>query len=247
MARVAAATVRISLPTMIEARREMVSAEVCNARLAWWSRRLLDDARIRLEVNGREHLRPGERYIVMSNHQSHYDIPVLYQALGIPMRMVAKQELFRIPFIGKAMRAAGFVEVDRENRHRSMETLLSVPHRLRKDTSIWIAPEGTRSRVGRLGSFRRGGFYMAMTSGMRILPVTIDGTRRVLPAGKLRVRRGQEVVVTISAPLYPMSYGQDGINDLVSAVRAAIELPMMTPSLTIASALAPVGQSEWAQ
>jgi hypothetical protein len=82
---------------------------------------------------------------------------------------------------------------------------------------------------------------------MRILPVTIDGTRRVLPAGKLRVRRGQEVVVTISAPSYPMSYGQDGINDLVSAVRAAIELPMMTPSLTIASALAPVGQSEWAQ
>ncbi len=222
MAHLAVETLRVSVPTIIDAALGMVSSQVCDERLDSWSRRLLQDAGIHLEVNGREHIVPGEGYIVMSNHQSHYDIPVLFQALRVPMRMVAKKEIFRIPFMAGAMRAAGFVELDRQNDRRAFGTLITAHERLSESMSIWIAPEGTRSRTGRLGPFKRGGFRMAMHSGMRILPVTIDGTRRTLPAGRLTVRRGNMARVTISAPVDPVSYGFKKMNELVAAVRNAI-------------------------
>ena len=89
-------TLRISLPTIIEAARGTVSSEVCTARLDAWSRRLLKHADLHLVVNGREHVTLGKAYIVMSNHQSSYDIPVLFQALQMPLRMVAKKEIFQL-------------------------------------------------------------------------------------------------------------------------------------------------------
>src|SRR4051812_6473951 len=118
MARVAVETLRISLPTILEAACGRVSPRVCDERLDAWSRCLLRDADVRLQVNGREHLDRHESYVVMSNHQSHYDIPVLYQALKIPLRMVAKKEIFQIPFMAGAMRAAGFVELDRQRQRK---------------------------------------------------------------------------------------------------------------------------------
>jgi len=225
-------TLRVSLPTIVDAARGAVSAEVCNERLDSWSRQLLNEASIYLDVQGREHLMPGQGYIVMSNHQSSYDIPVLFQALRIPMRMAAKKEIFRIPLMGRAMRAAGFVEVDRQNRLGAIETLVKMHERLHKSMSVWIAPEGKRSRTGCLGPFKRGGFRLAMLSGMQILPVTIDGTRRTLPAGRLTVCRGNTARVTISAPIDPASYGPERINHLIADVRDAIELHLPAlPSL----------------
>ena len=222
MRRLVVETLRISVPTIIDAAFGMVSCLECNQRLDSWSRRLLQDAGVRIEVDGREQLVPGERYIVMSNHQSHYDAPVLFQALRIPMRMVAKKEIFSIPFMGEAMRAAGFVELDRQNHRNAIGALITSHQRLSESMSLWISPEGTRSRTGRLGPFKRGGFRMALQSGMRILPVTIDGTRRTLPAGSLAVRRGNTARVTISAPVDPSNYGPCKLNDLVASVRDAI-------------------------
>src|SRR5207249_2846146 len=108
------------------------------------------------------------------------------------------------------------------NRPIAVKTLITAHERLQESMSIWVAPEGTRSRTGRLGPFKRGGFRMAILSGMRILPVTIDGTSRTLPAGRLTVSRGHTAKVTISAPIDPVSYGAAGINRLVAAVRDAI-------------------------
>src|ERR1700749_2978002 len=101
---------------MIQAASGSLTTEICNERLDSWSKDLVRQAGIRIEVSGRENLVPSEAFVVMSNHQSHYDIPVLFQALGVPLRMVAKKELFRIPFMSQAMRAAGFIELDRKNR-----------------------------------------------------------------------------------------------------------------------------------
>ena len=142
MATLAFETLRISVPTILDAASGNVSTEVCTKRLDSWSQRLLKGAEIRLAVRGREWIVPGEGYIVMSNHQSHYDIPVLFQALQIPMRMVAKKELFQIPFMAGAMRAAGFVELDRQNHRNAFETLITAPRRLTRSVSVWIAPEG---------------------------------------------------------------------------------------------------------
>jgi 1-acyl-sn-glycerol-3-phosphate acyltransferase len=222
LARAAVETLRISLPTIVQAAQGTLTPEICDDRLDSWSRQLLAQAGIHLSVSGREHIVPGEAYVVMSNHQSHYDIPVLFQALRVPLRMVAKKEIFRIPFMAGAMRAAGFVEVDRKNRSSAINTLANAREGLHEAISIWIAPEGTRSKTGRLGTFKKGGFHLALKGGLRILPVTIEGTRFVLPAGGVTVRRGVTARVVIGEPIDPRAFGEPRLGDLVDAVRAAI-------------------------
>ena len=223
LALVAYETLRVSVPTIIEAAFGRVTTPVCNARLDAWSRNLLQHAGITYSVTGREHVNPGQRYLVMSNHQSHFDIPVIFQAIGVPVRMVAKKELFRIPVMSHAMRIAGFVEIDRSNRDRAITSLGSAHEQVDQTVSIWIAPEGTRSASGRLGPFKKGGFYLALDVGMPILPVTLEGTRDALPAKGMKVTRGAQVKVTISEPIDPLEYGAERRQELIHAVHQAIE------------------------
>ena len=219
----AAVTLRISVPTIIEGLRGTLEPEVCDARLAWWSKQLVERAGISLQVNGAERVRAGAAFVVMSNHQSHYDIPVLYQSLPLRLRMVAKSELFRIPIWAQAMRAAGFVELDRSARERAIHSLERAKVALGQGTSIWIAPEGTRSRDGALGPFKLGGFHLAAGSGARILPVTISGTRQTLPAKGAHVTTGARVRVTVHDVIDPEEFGGEVAEPLVQAVRRAIE------------------------
>jgi 1-acyl-sn-glycerol-3-phosphate acyltransferase len=211
------------VPTLFEAAFGTVTTQVCNDRLDSWSKHLIAHVRMSVDVSGRDNVAPGESYVVMSNHQSHLDIPVLFQSVGVPLRMVAKTELFKIPVMSHAMRVAGFVEVDRRDRQRAIQSLRAVREQLNQSLSIWIAPEGTRSRTGRLGSFKKGGFHMAVDLGLRILPVTINGTRNALPAHGLHVTRDQRIEVIVGAPIDAPSFGADRRADLVASVRAAIE------------------------
>jgi 1-acyl-sn-glycerol-3-phosphate acyltransferase len=223
LAMAALETLKVSLPTVVQAARGTLTTRVCNERLDSWSRNLVRQAGIRIEVSGREHIVRDEPFVVLSNHQSHYDIPVLFQALGVPLRMVAKKELFRIPFMSGAMRAAGFVELDRKNREKAIRTLASARSLLDGAICVWMAPEGTRSSDGRLGEFKKGGFHLALQAGMRILPVTIDGTRFVLPKGAITVTRGISARVTIETPIDPKEFGNRGMRELVNVVRGRIE------------------------
>lgn len=219
----AAVTLRISVPTIFEGLRGTLRPEVCDARLDWWSNQIVARAEITLNVTGAERARTGAAFVVMSNHQSHYDIPVLYQSLPLRLRMVAKSELFRVPIWAQAMRAAGFVELDRGARDRAIRSLDRAKQALADGTSIWIAPEGTRSRDGMLGAFKLGGFHLALGAGARILPVTISGTRHTLPAKGAHVTPGATVRVTIHAPIDPADFGSEVGEPLVRAVRDAIE------------------------
>ncbi len=216
-------TVKICIPTIIDGWLGRVSPRVCDRRLDSWSKGLLRAAKVHVETTGREHLVPGESYVVMSNHQSHFDIPVVFQALGIPMRMVAKRELFRIPIMGPAMRYSGFVEVDRSRHTKAMRSLSAARERLQQDqTSVWIAPEGTRSPDATLGKFKRGGFHMAIDAGLRILPVAVDGSFRVLRAGETKVHKHQTVKATIGSPIDAPDFGRARSDELIAAVRASI-------------------------
>ncbi len=226
LVKAAGTTFRVSAPTILQARTGRLTADTCDRRLAWWSRRLLEQARIELSVQGLDNLSEGENYVVMSNHQSHYDIPVIYQALGRRLRMVAKRELFRVPLWGRAMRVAGFIEIDRQNHDRALDSMRRAAEALRAGTDIWIAPEGTRSRDGALGEFRKGGFHLALETGARILPVTIEGTRRVLPAQGRVVHPGARVIVTLHPPVDPMPYGHERIEALMDTVRGVIQRPL---------------------
>lgn len=218
----AGVTLKISIPTLIDALRGKLTPEVCDARLAWWSKQLLTEAQAELEVRGVDQLPLPGPYVVMSNHQSLYDIPTLYQSLPLRLRMVAKTELFKIPIWAQAMRAADFVELDRSARERAIESLDRAKATLGRGTSIWIAPEGTRSPDGQLGTFKQGGFHLAVGAGARILPVSIDGTRAILPAKGARVMTGAHVRVTVHAPIEPRDFGTEVGEPLIQAVRSAI-------------------------
>jgi 1-acyl-sn-glycerol-3-phosphate acyltransferase len=218
----ACVTLRISIPTVLDAARGQLTAETCDARLSWWSKELLAKAKVTLEVHGVVHARARGPFVVMSNHQSLYDIPALYQALPLRLRMVAKTELFRIPIWAQAMRAAGFIELDRSARERAIQSLARAKAALAQGTSIWIAPEGTRSRDGSLGAFKLGGFHLAAGAGAHILPVTVLGTRAILPAKGARVVAGARVQVIVHAPVDPADFGGAASELFVQAVRQAI-------------------------
>jgi 1-acyl-sn-glycerol-3-phosphate acyltransferase len=215
-------TLRISVPTVWDGLRGPVPPETIDRRLAQWSGAIVQRARIDLRVEGAEQATPGESFVLMSNHQSLYDVPVIYQALDRRIRMVAKQELFRVPIWGSAMRGAGFISLDRANRDKSRQTLLASADILHEGTSIWIAPEGTRSKDGQLGEFRKGGFHLALQSGARILPITVIGTRAVLPAKGAHITDGCTVEVVVHAPIDPRTFGEERRDELIAAVRGVI-------------------------
>src|SRR5436190_19783169 len=122
--RVLGAMARISAPSILDMARGELSRTVVDERARWFGRRVIELLDIRLEARGAEQVPPGRAYVYMSNHQSHLDIPVLYATLPSPtIRMLAKKELFRIPFWGRGLRAAEFVEVDRSNHARAVKSI----------------------------------------------------------------------------------------------------------------------------
>jgi 1-acyl-sn-glycerol-3-phosphate acyltransferase len=219
-------TLAISAPTVIDALRGRVTKQACDSRLDRWSRACLRNAGVQLNVTGREHLAPGETYLVMSNHQSLYDIPVLFRVIGPNLRMIGKRELFRVPIFGGALAAAGFIAIDRSNRNAAIRSLQAATDLLASGTHVWIAPEGTRSRTGELLPFKKGAFYLALESGLPILPVTLRGTQGVLPARGIRSNAGATVSATIHARVDPAPYaarGKPGRAELMEHVRRTLE------------------------
>jgi 1-acyl-sn-glycerol-3-phosphate acyltransferase len=218
-------TLAISWPTVLDAVHGRVTKKICDERLDGWAKNIVRNAEITLEVVGREHMRPGETYLVMSNHQSLYDIPVLFVAVGPNLRMVTKKELFAVPVFGSAMAAAGFIKIDRSDRHTAIRSLEDARALLASGTHVWIAPEGTRSRTGKLLPFKKGAFYLGFEAKLPILPVTLQGTRDVLAAKGMRSRAGAHVRVTIHDRIDPqpfMDRGKTGRAELMESVRAAI-------------------------
>jgi 1-acyl-sn-glycerol-3-phosphate acyltransferase len=222
--RVVEGLLRISGATLVDAALAGVSTERSEERLRWWARRVVEATGIDLRVEGRQHLAAGESFVVMSNHQSHLDVPCLFHGLTPAMRMVAKKELFRVPLFGPAMRQAGFLEVDRNNRTQAVASLQGGRALLASGLQVWIAPEGTRSPSGNLLPFKKGGFVMALEAEARILPVGIYGTRDVLPVNALRARVGRPVGLVVGAPIATAGKTRDALmSETRDAMLALIE------------------------
>lgn len=221
--RAAGLTARITVATVAEGLRHDVPPEVVDQRLAWWAREILRDARITLHVRGVENIPPDEPLVIMSNHRSYYDIPAAFASVPGRIRMVAKKELFRVPLFGRAMAKNGFIKVDRGDRKKAVESLNESKRLLDEGTRVWIAPEGTRSKDGTLGKFKSGGFHLAMDAGVRILPMVVEGTEKIMAHDSFVVHGGATVTVTILPPVDPKKYGPDGRKALMSDVRAAME------------------------
>ena len=232
LARAVATTAVASARVMVDSAKGTLTPQSADAHIDRWSKALLDQVDLKVHVVGRDKAPRDATFVVMSNHQSLYDIPVLFQALDQRMRMIAKKELFEVPLWSTAMRRCGFIEIDRGNRSRAVDSLRAAEAALANGISIWIAPEGTRSRSGRLLPFKRGGFHLAMTAGACILPVTIDGTKDALPAKGRHITVGARVTVTLSSPIDTKEFRRRERDQLMAAVRSAIEahLPVQPSS-----------------
>jgi len=222
-----AETFRVCAPTVVQGALGTLTRETCDRRLDTWARRAMTLADAQLEVEGLEHIDRSRSYLMMSNHQSAYDIFALFVAFPGSMRMIAKKEMFVLPIMGGGMKAAEFIEIDRSNRERAFAALEYAKRKIQSGINVWIAPEGTRSNDGSLLPFKKGGFVMAEQTGVPILPVTIDGTRDILPAKDFRVRKGQRAKITFHPEIDPMAY-VDRRQALMDDVRARIASVLST-------------------
>jgi 1-acyl-sn-glycerol-3-phosphate acyltransferase len=213
--RVLGAMARISAPTLVEAARGSLERGTIDERARWFGRRVVELLDIQLEATGAAAV-PARAVIYMSNHQSHLDIPMLYATLPSPtIRMLAKAELFRIPLWGRGLRAAEFIEVDRSNHGRAVQSIEHAARLIREGVSVYLAPEGTRSVDGRIGKLKKGGFHLALETGAPIVPVAIRGTIDIMARGGLVMRLGRRVSVRIGPPID--TSGRD-ISSLVTQV-----------------------------
>lgn len=174
-----------------------------------------------VRVSGREHVDERTSYVIVANHQSQYDIFVLYGWLGVDFRWVMKKELRRIPALGYSCHKIGHIFIDRSNTQAAMSSINAAKERIVNGTSVLFFPEGTRSPDGHLGRFKRGAFKFALDLELPILPVTIVGTRHVLPAGSTRLFPGRARLV-IHEPVSTAGVGEKDIPELVQQVRSAI-------------------------
>jgi 1-acyl-sn-glycerol-3-phosphate acyltransferase len=221
-------TLSISVPTLFEALTGRLTIERCDQRLHEWSRAIVEQAGVELTVTGLERVPRDRACILMSNHQSHFDIPIIYVAFPATLRMVAKAELFRVPIWGRAMREAGFVSVDRSgDRAQAMDAMRQAGDALARGVNIWIAPEGTRSPDGRLGKLKKGGFILAQQTGAQIVPLAIDGSRDILPKNSKLVRPGAVVRVTFGDPIE--AAGRPTV-DVMSEVRSFFAAHVTEPT-----------------
>ncbi|NQY84438.1 MAG: 1-acyl-sn-glycerol-3-phosphate acyltransferase [Alcanivorax sp.] len=186
-----------------------------------WARLGLLLSGVQVRVHGLENVDPSRSYVIVANHLSQYDIWVLYGHLEQDFRWVMKQELRRVPVIGVCCAMLGHVFIDRRDRASALASLEQAKQRLTGGTSILFFPEGTRSRSGELRPFKKGAFRMAQDLDLPILPVTIIGTREILPADSLRMHPGT-VDLTVHAPVAVTGKDDAAVEDAMARSRAAI-------------------------
>jgi 1-acyl-sn-glycerol-3-phosphate acyltransferase len=190
-----------------------------------WARINASITPMAVEVVGQSHIDRGRSYVVVGNHQSLYDILLVYGWLGVDFRWVMKAELRRIPGLGASCERMGHIFVDRSSRLAATRTLEAARARVAEGASVLFFPEGTRSPDGTLGAFKRGAFRMALDLGLPILPVTIIGTRGILPPGSRDLRPGRARLI-IHPPISTEGWSLERLPVLMAQTRETISGPL---------------------
>ncbi len=160
-----------------------------------WSRLCSALTPMWVKTHGLENIDRKQSYVVVSNHQSHFDIFVVYGWLFMDLKWVMKQELRKVPFIGWACDKLDFIYVDRSDNQKAIESINAAKSKIVNGTSIMFFPEGTRSKNGEIGRFKKGAFKVAMDLNLPILPMTVKGTRKILPSGSFNLLPGKAELV----------------------------------------------------
>jgi 1-acyl-sn-glycerol-3-phosphate acyltransferase len=192
----------------------LYKAGISGARAALWL------ASVRLEVHGLERIPYRQPVVFMANHQSNCDPPALLVVLP-PVLVMVKKEFFRVPIMGRAMVARGFIRVDRRNREQALQAVEKGVLALKAGKSFLVYPEGTRSPDGRLQTFKKGVFVMAIKAGVPILPISVSGSNKIMPKGKFVMRPGR-VRITIHEAVPTEGRMPEELETVIGRVRQAI-------------------------
>jgi 1-acyl-sn-glycerol-3-phosphate acyltransferase len=186
-----------------------------------WAKILLLICNTKVEIIGKENILRGKPQIFMANHQSDFDILIVLAHIPGQFRWLVKKELFHIPVFGAAMKSAGYIEIDRNNREKAMQSLDQAALRIREGKSIMAFPEGTRSRFGEIKHFKQGTFYLAIKSGAPIVPISIIGSGEIMPKRSLKIKPGK-IKLVIDKPIDVKNIMLENRQDLITIVRNTI-------------------------
>lgn len=206
-----------------------------------WGNVNLWAAGVTVDVQGLENLDPHKPVVYAANHQSWFDIFAILGKLPVQFRWLAKEELFRIPIMGYAMRLIGYVPIDRSDRKKAFQSLEEASQRVREGTSIVIFPEGTRSRDGVIQPFKKGGIILAIKSGQPIVPISLSGSYKILPKRGRLVRPGR-IRMTIGKPIETAFMTMEDRDRVIHMVREAIRLHLTEREGGFLSEDAPLAQ-----
>jgi 1-acyl-sn-glycerol-3-phosphate acyltransferase len=192
-----------------------------------WSRLILKTTGVHVTVHGAERLDSAQSYVLASNHQSIYDIPILFASIPLQLRIVAKASLGSVPFLGWHLQRTGHLLVNRRNPGldivEKMRRLVSEAH------SLIVFPEGTRSVDGRVGRFKKGSFLVAIDARLPVVPVSVSGSRHVMAKGRLMVCPG-EVTVIVHEPIPSLGVTRDQVNTFANRVRELVRRDVEEPA-----------------
>lgn len=191
-----------------------------------WSKKILKTMKTKVKIVNPDNIAPkrGEPTIIMCNHSSLFDIPISFLAFPeYNMRMLAKKELAKVPIFGQAMRRVGYPFIDRKNRIAAIQSLNHVKKLLNEGFLIWIAPEGTRSKDGKLQAFKKGGFITAIETNATIIPIGIRGAHNILPTKSFRGNLNARAELHIGKPVYTKDFTLENKDELIKVVRDSMK------------------------
>jgi 1-acyl-sn-glycerol-3-phosphate acyltransferase len=226
-----AVTIPIATMTLIIAAFRSTSPWI-DRLIRLWARALVSAAGIELQTENLETIDPEQRYVLVSNHYSYLDIPCILTAVPQPIRFMAKVSLFKIPVFGWALGRAGFIPIDRKNRRTAVKSFDLAADRIRKGNTIVIFPEEGRSRHREMRTFQRGAFLLALKSEQLLLPIALDGTYDIYPAGVWRVKAGR-VTLKVGTPIPTAGVSVRDKERLANESRAQIQTMLFGESASV--------------
>jgi 1-acyl-sn-glycerol-3-phosphate acyltransferase len=187
-----------------------------------WGRGIIRVCGIDLDVQGLEHLQPGQSYVIISNHLSNFDIWCTLGSMPFVVRFVAKKELLKIPVFGQALGVSGHIVIDRGDPESAIARINAAAQHTEQGMGILFYAEGTRSRDGKVHEFKKGGVSLAVSTQLPVVPMSVSGTRKFLPRGCAVIRPGGRVRIVLDKPIPTTGLTWDDRDALNERVRSVV-------------------------